>query len=125
MTYPNLSFKIYSQIKVPLVPYVGTGISYYIWWATNGVGHVSTWTGPNGKEYTARGGVWGFHVQGGLKFLLDFIDPEAAMNINNSVGIKHTYLFAEYQGSFINDFYSGSSMDLSGHNIMFGLMMEF
>ncbi len=111
--------------KVPLVPYVGGGLSYYIWWSTNGVGNVSTWTDADGKNFKARGGVFGFHALGGMKFLLNVIDPEAAANLENAVGIVNTYLFVEYQASFINNFGRSSSINLSGNNIMFGMMVEF
>jgi hypothetical protein len=111
--------------NVPLVPYVGAGISYYFWWSTNGVGHVSSWSDTTGNSFKASGGIFGYHVLGGIKFLLDWLDPSAAMSLENEIGIKNTYLFVEYQASFIDNFGNGSSMNLSGNNIMFGMMMEF
>lgn len=115
--------------NVPLVPYVGGGISYYFWWSTNGVGAISSYPPPpvpaNVNTVHGKGGIFGFHVLGGIKFLLNVIDREAAANLENSVGIINTYLFVEYQASFINNFGSSSSMNLSGNNIMFGMMVEF
>ena len=110
---------------IPLVLYVHGGLSYYIWWILDGVGNISSWTDADGNSHKARGGIFGVHAGAGIKLLLDYLDPEAAVNLHNETGIMNTYLFAEYIASWVDDFNSGVRMDVGDQTFMFGLMMEF
>jgi hypothetical protein len=113
------------EYGIPLVPYLGGGLSYYVWWALDGVGDVCEWENAEGDSFSASGGIFGLHFFGGLKLLLDVLDPEAATNFEAQVGVINTYFFAEYAVSWVDGFGSDSHMDLSNANFMFGLMMEF
>ena len=107
-------------LSIPLVPYAQVGLSYNIWWILNGAGNTASRDG-----HDAAGGIWGYQVAGGVKLLLDAIDPETADNFQNEVGVHNTYFFAEYALYWIDNFGSDKSMHLGAENVMFGLMMEF
>lgn len=110
--------------NIPVVPYLSGGLSYYFWWALDGVGDTATWTDPDGDEHDATGGIFGLHFSAGLKLLLDFLDEEAASNLQNDVGVVNTYLFVEFALSWVDGFGSSNHMDVGDETIMFGLMME-
>lgn len=113
------------RVGIPLVPYVCGGLSYYIWWITDGVGDVASWKDANGKTQDASGGIFGYHLSLGIKLLLDALDEESAQNLENNAGIINSYLFGEYTSSWVNDFGSGKHFNLGDETVMFGLMMEF
>jgi hypothetical protein len=108
------------KYNVPLVPYVKTGFDYYIWWITNAVGDVS----KSRDGSVGQGGTFGGHATFGLAFLLDFLAPSMATTFDNNMGVNNTYIFAEYCLSFINDFGSSSSFDLSSKTFLFGISFE-
>ncbi len=110
---------------VPLVPYVVGGLSYYVWWVTDGVGDVASWKTEDGETNDAYGGIFGLHVGLGIKLLLDWMDKGAAASIQNDVGVLNTFLFAEYNYSWVDGFGSGNHLSLSDDTVMFGLMFEF
>ncbi len=111
--------------EIPLVPYVNGGLSYYIWWVTDGVGDVASWQNENGDTNDAMGGIFGLHVGVGLKLLLDWMDKGAAASIQNDIGVLNTFLFAEYNYSWVDGFGTGDHMSLGDDTLMFGLMFEF
>jgi len=108
------------KYNVPLVPYVKAGFDYYIWWITNAVGNVS----KSRDGSVAQGGTFGGHTTFGLAFLLDFLAPSMAITFDNNMGVNNTYLFMEYVLSFVNDFGSSSSFDLSSKTFLFGISFE-
>jgi hypothetical protein len=112
------------KFAVPLVPYVTTGISYYIWWVLDGVGDTAEWENADGDTFAAQGGIFGAHLFVGLKLLLDFLDEGAASNLYDDVGVINTFLFAEYAISWVDGF-GGDHMNVGDQTFMFGLMMEF
>jgi len=112
------------EFAIPLVPYVTTGISYYIWWVLDGVGDTAEWEDADGDSFTAQGGIFGAHLFVGLKLLLDWLDEGAAANLYDDVGVINTFLFAEYAISWVDGF-GGDHMNVGDQTFMFGLMMEF
>jgi hypothetical protein len=112
------------KFAIPLVPYVTTGISYYIWWVLDGVGDTAEWEDADGDTFTAQGGIFGAHLFVGLKLLLDFLDEGAAANLYDDVGVINTFLFVEYAISWVDGF-GGDHMNVGDQTFMFGLMMEF
>ena len=104
---------------VPLVPFVKLGLDYYVWWVLNGLGNVPDF--DNGK---GSGGKFGWHATVGLAFLLDFIDPGTANDLDVSTGINHTYLFAEWTYSKVDNFNS-KGFRLGSEYFLFGLLFEF
>lgn len=107
--------------RIPLVPHVKAGFDYYIWWITNAVGKVAR--SKDGS--VGQGGTFGGHVTFGLAFHMDFLSPEMAQTFDADVGVNNTYLFAEYVMSWVNDFGSSKSFDLSSRMFLFGIAFEF
>ena len=106
---------------IPLVPVIKAGFDYYVWWFTNGVGKV-----PRTDDGSiGQGGTFGGHVAVGLSFLLDFLARDMAKTFDADFGVNNTYLFGEYVFSFVNDFGSNKSLDLSARYFMFGIAFEF
>ncbi|HEY7723909.1 MAG TPA: MXAN_2562 family outer membrane beta-barrel protein, partial [Anaeromyxobacteraceae bacterium] len=92
-----------------LVPYGRLALERWQWWVTNGGGGTaSVGGGPEGSGATT-----GWAAAGGVAFLLDFLDPGMAREMDRDVGVNHTYLFAEVGRARVDDFGSKKSWQLS------------
>jgi len=102
---------------LPLAPYVRLALERYTWWVNDGAG-----------KTTKVGATNGWSAALGLCLLLDFLDPDAAREMDRNTGINHTYVFAEVRKTKVNDFGSSSSWNLSdrgGQSWSFGLMFVY
>jgi hypothetical protein len=107
------------KTKVPLVPYVKGEFVAMPWWAVNGAA-VEQSAGFYGKG--ARFGLAGVV---GLAVELDFLDQRLARDFDSSMGVNHTYLFAEATFQGMNLFPSvGPAANWSSIHFMFGLALE-
>jgi hypothetical protein len=94
---------------VPLVPYGRLALERWQWWVTNGGGGTASVVGgPEGSGATN-----GWSAAAGLAFLLDFLDPGMAREMDRDVGVNHTYLFVEAARARVDDFGSKKSWKLS------------
>lgn len=100
--------------RVPLAPYGRATLERYNWWVTNGSGGTAQ-----------RGATMGWSLTGGLGFLLDFLDPMLARELDHDSGVNHTYLYFEVTKSWIDDFGSSTSWDLSDKDLAYGLGLMF
>jgi hypothetical protein len=103
------------QTGVPLVGYGKAGIGYGLYWTGNDV------------EVQRRGHTWGTHFALGGMFLLDFIDPRSAFEIDNEWGVNNTYFFFEWMVSKLDDFKSSrdtSAMHIGTNTWMLGIALE-
>lgn len=107
---------IFEQLRVPLVPYVRAGLERYQWWITGG-----------NDDTSKDGATNGWSAAGGLCLALDFFDPDLARELDAESGVNHTYLFVEVKKTFIDDFGSNSSWNLSDEKLSLfgGLMFVF
>jgi len=73
-----------------------------------------------------QGSTNGFHARGGIQFLLDRIDPEAARNLDHDYHVRHTYFFTEakYTRASADTNPSGTA-NLGGISYLGGLLFEF
>ena len=110
---------------VPLIPYVKGGLNYYLWWILNNRDRIARYSGATGGRAKGLGGTFGLEGTVGLAFSLDWIDPASARTFELEIGVKNTYLFAEYGYAWMTDFNAGKSFDLSDDYFMAGLMFEF
>ena len=95
--------------KVPFAPYARASLERWQWWVTNGGGGTAQVIGgPSGQGATN-----GWSAALGLCFLLDFLDPTLAREMDRDVGVNHTYLFLEASRTKVDDFGSRKSWDLS------------
>jgi hypothetical protein len=106
----------------PLVPYVRASLERYQWWVTNGNGN----TASDGV-HSGSGATNGYSFTGGLAFLLDFLDPAMARDMEEDTGIHHTYLFADVTKTYVSDFHSNKSWNLSDDKLTIagGLLVVF
>jgi hypothetical protein len=107
---------------VPLVPYGRASLDRYQWWVLNGAGSTANANGIGGS-----GGTNGYSFSGGVAFLLDFLDQGVARDMDRDLGINDTYLFVDFAKSFITDFGSSKSWNLSDERVTIsgGLMFVF
>lgn len=108
--------------SIPLAPYARVSFDRYWWWTTNGSGGTSTVGGHGG-----RGATNGYSFSAGMALLLDVIDPTLAREMDRDIGINHTYLFVDFTKSYVKDFGSATSWDLSDDQVTIagGLMFVF
>ncbi len=102
--------------SIPLAPYGRVALERYNWWVTGGPG-----------SSTKTGATNGYSATGGIAFLLDFLDPDLARELDADTGINHTYLFLDVTKSWVKDFGSSKSWDLSDEkaSVAFGMMFVF
>ncbi len=112
------------KYNFPLVPYAKGGLAYGLWWAMDGTGETSSYTGPDNKVYNGSGGVAGFHGTVGLRLLLDVFEPKAARGFDLEMGVNHSYLFVEYQRLSLTNFGDAKALDLSSDLVVFGLAFD-
>jgi hypothetical protein len=103
---------------IPLVPYLKPGLVYTPWWVNKG-GEIETVGDAKGQ-----GGKLGWEVAGGVSFMLDVLEPRLARDFDSDLGINHSYLFAEYTYSKVNNF-GGEGLNLSDSYWMFGLALDY
>ena len=90
----------------PLIPYIKPGLVYIPWWTNKGDKTETTTTNKG------SGGKLGWEVAGGVSFLLDVLEPRFARDFDSDLGINHSYVFAEYTYSKVNNF-GGQGLNLS------------
>ena len=100
---------------IPIAPYVRASLESYVWVAT-GTSHESTIGVTNGYGFT-----------GGVALLLDGIDPLLSQELFREHGVRHTILTFDVTRTFIDDFGSPRSWDLStsGWSLSGGLIVAF
>ncbi len=94
-----------------LVPYVGGGFTR-MYYQEKVEGQGST-----------RGSADGYHYRGGLQFLLDGIDRDAANSMYLDYGVYHTYFFVEAEKTSAK--VKSVSVDIGGEAYLLGLLFEF
>jgi hypothetical protein len=107
------------ETPVPLVPYAKLGLGYSLWWSGNEAGGS---TGPDGKA--GKGASYGYQYALGGMLLLDFIDPDGAVQMDGATGINNSYFFAEWYVSDLDGFGSGDQMQVGTNTWMLGLAFE-
>ena len=107
--------------KFPLVPFAKLGLDYAYWQITDGNGNIAT----DGMGGHARGGTPGWHVAGGLALVLDFLDPDAAHDFDEDMGVNHTALTFEFFHSDISGLGQSNRLHVGDNNWTLGLLLEF
>ncbi len=72
----------------------------------------------------ATGLKWGYGFTGGVAFILDVLSAQMAKDMTTDTGIRHSYIFAEYNHDQIDDF-GKVGLNLSSRYFTFGLGFEF
>jgi hypothetical protein len=104
------------RYPVPLAPYARVAFERYNWWVSGGDGKWSKEGATNGWSWT-----------GGLALQLDFFDRQSARELDVDIGVNHTYLFFDATRTYVDDFGSSKSWDLSDDEWSFsgGLLFVF
>jgi len=95
-----------------LVPYFGGGYTHM------------TYRRYVEGQGTVMGGQEGYHARAGLKFLLNRLEPAAAVQFYQSAGVINSYFLLEGQYARVDNF-GGSSIDLGGWSYFGGFQFEF
>lgn len=110
------------KFHVPLVPYAKLGAVFMPWWVIK-EGEIEVFEGQR-----AEGVKFGLNGVLGIALELDFIDPRIARDFDSSMGVNHTYLFAEGTIQEMNLAPTATDQvawNLSSKHFMFGLAFEF
>jgi len=111
---------LWREMGVPLVPYLKAGIGYALWRASNTLG-TSSYGGVEGKGHT-----FGTQFALGLGVNLNFFDPYAAKNFDNTMGVNNTYVFAEWTRADLTGLgFQRDPLRVGGTSWTFGLAFEF
>jgi hypothetical protein len=108
----------WSRWRIPLVPYFKVALLATPWRVTKG----GTTEVVNGQ--TGSGLKWGYAFTGGVAFVLDVLSAQMAKDMTTNTGIRHTYIFAEYNLDQLTDF-GKNNLNLSSRWFTFGLGFEF
>jgi len=108
----------WSRWRIPFVPYVKLALLATPWRVTKG----GTTEVVNGQ--TGSGLKWGYGFTVGLAFILDVLSTQMAKDMHTDTGIRHTYIFAEYNYDKLDDF-GKVGLNLSARYFTFGLGFEF
>jgi hypothetical protein len=107
--------------NIPLVPFGKLGLDWAYWQITDGNGNIA----DDGNGGHARGGTWGWHAAAGVALMLDFVDPDAARDFDEDLGVNHTGLTFEYYHSDISGLGQSGRMHVGDDNWTLGLVLEF
>ena len=108
----------WSRWRIPFVPYLKFAVLATPWRVTKG-GSTEVVNGQTGS-----GLKWGYGFTGGVAFVLDVLSAQMAKDMTTNTGIRHTYIFAEYNLDQLTDF-GQNNLNLSSRWFTFGLGFEF
>ncbi len=108
----------WSRWHIPFVPYVKAALLATPWRVTKG-GDTEVVNGQSGA-----GIKWGFGFTAGVAFVLDVLSTQMAKDLSTDTGIRHSYIFAEYNFDKLDDF-GKVGLSLSARYFTFGLGFEF
>lgn len=109
----------------PLVPYVKAGVVYALWRASTTAG-TSEFVRADGTTAKGRGGTWGVHGAVGVAFDLGAIDRSSSRQLDQAIGINHTYFLGEWMVSSIHGaFGQDKPMNVGDSTWTLGLAFDF
>jgi len=106
------------ETPIPLVGYAKLGVGAGIWTVSNGGGTAEV------GNVKGNGISYGPQLALGGMFLLDVLDPYAAMQMDESTGINNSYIYIEWYLSQLNGFGSSSQMQVGTNTWFLGLAFE-
>lgn len=108
----------WSRWRIPFVPYVKLALLATPWRITKG-GTTEVVNGQSGA-----GLKWGYGFTAGVAFVLDVLSQQMAKDLTTDTGIRHSYIFGEYNYDKLDDF-GKVGLNLSARYFTFGLGFEF
>jgi len=113
----------WSRYHVPLVPYFKLALLSTPWRSTKG-GDTEVFIDNAGNRLEGKGLKWGYGFTVGVAFILDVLSDRMAKDLTNDTGIRHSYIFAEFNDDHSDDF-GKVGLNLSARWFTFGLGFEF
>jgi hypothetical protein len=108
------------ELSIPIVPYAKLGLGYALWWTKSGD---KTPEAPSdGRK--GRGRSLGPQFALGVMLQLDWLDRDDVLSADASIGMNHSYLFAEWYRSELDGF-GGDQLDAGTDTWMVGIAAEF
>ena len=107
--------------KFPLVPFLKLGPDYAYWSISDGNGNIAI----DSTGGHARGGTLGWHVGGGMALVIDFLDPDAAHDFDEDLGVNHTAITFEFYHADISGLGQSNRLHVGDNNWTLGLLLEF
>jgi hypothetical protein len=111
---------LWRNYHIPVVPYAKAGPGLAFWQMTNPGGTSTSTDGVKGHGHTF-GTQWAI----GLGIALDSLDMGASRNLDNSVGINNTYLYAEYYLAALTGIAQDHPLQVGTDTWCAGLAFEF
>lgn len=102
------------RYRIPLMAYGRASLERFHWWVNDGGGH-----------RRESGATNGYSVTGGAGLLLDFFDRGTARELDRETGINDTWLTFDVTKSWVDDFGSSKSWDLSDEDLSLGIGLLF
>lgn len=103
------------RYNIPLVPYAKLGLGAAVWSVGSG-GGTANFNGTAGHGLS-----FGPQFALGGMFLLDFLDPSAAKEMDNDTGVNNSYFFAEW---YVSDIGTGDQLHVGTNTWVLGLAFE-
>lgn len=100
--------------RIPFMFYGRASLERFHWWVSDGNGDRSESGATNGYSFT-----------GGAGLLLDFFDRGTARELDRETGINDTWLTFDVTKSYVDDFGSSKSWDLSDEKLSLGIGLLF
>jgi hypothetical protein len=111
---------LWRDFHVPLVPYAKLGLGLAFWRASNTLGT------SHSQGVSGLGHSFGTQLALGLGLNLNVFDPYAARNLDESMGVNNTYLFAEWSRSDLTGlWFQQNPLRVGAAYWAFGLAFEF
>ncbi len=117
--------KVFEQHAIPFAPYARVALVDHLWWVDNGTGSTASWPSPSGQIQRGSGQTFGYAFTVGVGLVLDFFDPKLAREMDNDTDINHTLFYADATKSFIDDFGSSKSWNMSGADLVWSIGLQF
>ncbi len=107
--------QLWENVRIPVVPYGRVALERYNWWVTKDT------------KWTKRGATNGWSATAGVAFILDFLDPSSARDLDNETGVNHTALYFDVTKSKVDDFGSKKSWNLTERKLAWsgGILVVF
>jgi hypothetical protein len=110
----------WKDLGIPFVPYAKLGLGGAFWQATNTLG-TSNYNGEKGQGISL-----GAQLAIGIGFNLNVLDPAAAREFDETMGVNSTLLFAEWTDASLNGLgFQSDPLRVGGTMWTFGLAWEF
>lgn len=111
---------LWKDLGVPIIPYAKLGGAFALWQATNTLG-TSVFNSTKGQGFSL-----GTELAIGVAFNLNFLDPYAAREFDESMGVNSTLAFAEWTDANINGLgLQSDPLRVGGTSWTFGIAWEF